>query len=452
MTEPRDPTEARDPTEPRGPTEARALTGARAASERGAASETRAAYEPREATDSRWFAVVAALVLVGTALRPQALIIGPLVGQVQADLGMSHGVAGLLSTIPVLCMGLLAPLGPVLAASIGPKMGAAVCVALVGIFGVARAFLPDSFTVLLATVGIGVGMSLVGPILPRIVRGRLPNHPAAGTGAYVVGFVIGGSITAALAVPLADAYGGWRASFAIISAVAFISLGAWIWLMPRDEGHRRTALSMPKLPWHRPSAWLLGAIFGSQSILFYGCITWLPSAYVERGWSAAQAGSLIALLTGIGLVATLAVPLLADRIGTRRSQLTLAAVLSVAGMLIIALTPGERPGSLVTLGATALLGLGIGLYFPLALTLPVDVAGDAADAASISALMLLIGYLLAATAPVLLGVVRDATGSFIAVVWILVALAATMIPLAMALNPRRLRSAGTPQPEVSAAS
>lgn len=407
--------------------------------------------EPREATDSRWFAVVAALVLVGTALRPQALIIGPLVGDIQADLDMSHGVAGLLSTIPVLCMGLLAPLGPVLAGSVGPKLGTAICVALVGVFGVARAFLPDAFWVLLATVGLGVGMAVVGPILPMIVRSRLPNHPAAGTGAYVIGFVIGGSITAAVAVPLADAFGGWRASFAIVSAAAFVSLAAWIWLMPRDEGHRRTAPSLPKLPWRRPSAWLLGAIFGSQSILFYGCITWLPSAYVERGWSAAEAGGLIALLTGIGLVATLAVPLLADRVGTRRSQLSVAALLSVTGMLIIALTPGERPGSLVALGATALLGLGIGAYFPLALTLPVDVAGDAGDAASISALMLLVGYLLAATAPVLLGLVRDATGSFDAVVWILVALAAVMIPLAMALNPRRLRSAGTRQPETRSA-
>jgi CP family cyanate transporter-like MFS transporter len=397
---------------------------------------------PREATDSRWIAVVAALVLVGTAFRPQALIIGPLVGDVQAELGMSHGVAGLLGTIPVLCMGLLAPIGPVLAASMGPKVAATICAALVAVFGVARAFLPESFSVLLATVGIGVGMAVVGPILPMIVRARLPNHPAAGTGAYVIGFVLGGTITAAAAVPLADAFGGWRASFAIVSAAAFVSLAAWIWLMPRDAGHRRTAPALPKLPWRRPSAWLLGAIFGSQSILFYGCITWLASVFVERGWGAADAGGLIALLAGIGLVSTLAVPVLADRIGTRRSQLTLAALLSVVGVLVIALTPGERPGSLVSLGATALLGLGIGAYFPLALTLPVDVAGDAGDAASISALMLLVGYLLAATAPVVLGVVRDATGTFDAVIWILVALAAAMVPLALALNPARLRRAG----------
>ena len=405
-----------------------------------------ATIAPREATDRRWLAVVAALVLVGLALRTQALIIGPLVGQVQAELGMSHGVAGLLGTIPVLCMSLLAPLGPVLAASIGPKLGVAVCVALVAVFGVARAYLPDAMTVLAATIGVGVGMAVVGPILPMIVRARLPNHPAAGTGAYVVGFVIGGTIAAAIAVPLADSFGGWRGSFAIVSAAAFGSLAAWLWLAPRDEGHVRVAPKRPSLPWRRPSAWLLGAIFGSQSILFYGCITWLASVYVERGWGEAEAGGLIALLTGIGLVSTLAIPVLADRIGTRRSQLTLAALLSVAGALIVALTPAEPPGSLVTLGATILLGLGIGAYFPLALTLPVDVAGDAADAASISAFMLLVGYALAAAAPVVLGLVRDAAGNFGSVVWILVAISAAMIPLALALNPARLRGAGRPLP------
>jgi cyanate permease len=56
--------------------------------------------------------------------------------------------------------------------------------------------------------------------------------------------------------------------------------------------------------------------------------------------------------------------------------------------------------------------------------------------------MLLLGYSLAATSPVVLGVVRDMTGSFDAVLWILVAVSLTMMPLALALNPARLRSAG----------
>jgi len=388
----------------------------------------------------------AALVLVGLALRPQILVIGPLVGGIQSDLALSHGVAGLLGSIPVLCMSLLAPFGPVLAASIGPRLGTAACVILIGAFGLLRGIAPEVVTVLVATVGVGAGMALVGPILPMIVRARLPDHPAAGTGAYVVGLVIGGSVTAALAVPIAAALGGWRGALVVISAAAFGSLVAWLWLMPRDAGFVRTAPSRPNLPWRRPSAWLLGVIVSSQSILFFGCATWLASVFVERGWGGTDAGSLVALLSGIGLVSTLAMPLLADRIGSRRTQLAFAAVLSIAGALVVALTPDEPSGSIVAFAAAALLGLGIGAYFPLALTLPVDVASDAQDAASISALMLLVGYLLAASAPVLLGVVRDATGSFDAVVWILVGVAVAMLPLALALSPSRLARAGRPEP------
>ena len=143
-------------------------------------------------------------------------------------------------------------------------------------------------------------------------------------------------------------------------------------------------------------------------------------------------------------MSTLAVPLFADRIGTRRSQLTRAAVAVGRRRARHRADAGRGAGlARSTFGAAALLGLGIGAYFPLALTLPVDVARDAADAASISAFMLLIGYLLAATSPVVLGLVRDATGNFDAVVWILVAISLAMIPLALSLHPARLRGAGS---------
>ena len=126
---------------------------------------------------------------------------------------------------------------------------------------------------------------------------------------------------------------------------------------------------------------------------------------------AAEAGGLIALFTGIGLVPTLAVP--CSPIGSARAGPSSRSprCSPSPGTLIIALTPAEPAGSLLTFGRGVLLGLGIGAYFPLALTLPVDVAGDAADAASISALMLLIGYLLAAISPVVLGFARDTSAT-----------------------------------------
>lgn len=392
--------------------------------------------------------VFAALVLVGLALRPQVLVLGPLIGDIKADLGMSHAVAGLLGSIPVVCMGLLAPLGPVLAGSIGPRFGAALCVVLVVGFGLLRAAAPEASIALLTTIGIGVGMAVVGPILAMVVRLRTPGHPAAGTGAYVVGLVLGATTTAAVAVPLAEAFGGWRGAVAAISGAGVVSLVGWLWLMPRDEaGTTRVRPRLPRIPWRRGSAWLLGVIFGTQSVLFYGAITWLPSLYVERGWNATDAAGLVALFTGIGLFATLAVPAFADRLGTRRSQLAVSGAIAGVGAALMAVTPNEPSGSLVTLGATALLGLGVGLYFPLGLTLPVDVSGSAEEAASISALMLLAGYLIASTAPVLFGLVRDATGGFEGVMIGFVVVAMLMVPLPLLLNTARLSGAPAAPPQ-----
>jgi CP family cyanate transporter-like MFS transporter len=247
-------------------------------------------------------------------------------------------------------------------------------------------------------------------------------------------------------VPLAGALGGWRGAVAAISGAGVVSLLGWLWFMPRDDaGMTRARPRLPRIPWRRGSAWLLGVIFGTQSVLFYGAITWLPSLYVERGWTPTDAAGLVALFTGIGLVATLAVPAFADRLGTRRSQLATAGLITIVGAVLMAVTPSEPSGSPVTLGATALLGLGVGLYFPLGLTLPVDVSGHAEEAASISALMLLVGYLIASTAPVLFGLVRDATGGFEGVVLGFVLVAILMVPLPLLLNTARLSGAGARQ-------
>ena len=64
--------------------------------------------------------VIAGLFVASLAMRPQILAIGPLLPLMREDLGLSAGVAGLLTTIPVLCMGLFAPVGPRLAARSEP--------------------------------------------------------------------------------------------------------------------------------------------------------------------------------------------------------------------------------------------------------------------------------------------------------------------------------------------
>lgn len=366
-------------------------------------------------------------------------MVGPLLTDIQRDLGISHGVAGLLGTIPVLCMGLFAPVGAILAASLGSRAAVAACVLTIATAGLLRSVVPGAPLVLLTTVGIGIGMGIIGPILPAVVRAHAPRHPAAGTGSYAAGLILGGTIAAAVAVQLAEGFGGWRGSLAITSVAALVSLAAWLIFEPGDSSRVRAVPTWPSLPWRRSLGWHIGLTFALQSMLFYGSVSWIAAVYVERGWNAGQAATLLAMMNGVGLLTGLTMPLWADRFGTRRRQLTASAVFALIGMLGVTQGVGAAAGSAAAIAAVVALGVGMGAFFPLVLTLPVDVGGSPNDVAALSALMLLVGYVLSSISPVLLGIVRDATGNFSASLWVLVVIAVAMVPMSLSLSPVRLR-------------
>jgi CP family cyanate transporter-like MFS transporter len=375
--------------------------------------------------------VVAGLFLAALALRPQLLAIGPLLPLIRDDLGLSASVAGLLTTIPVLCMGLFAPVGPGVAARLGPVVAFAGCLGLVIGCGILRAIAPTFGLVLVTTVGLGVGIGVAGAIPAIIVAQRVASRPALGTGAYAGGIVAGSTAGAAVAVPLAID-GDWRLSLLIISVVSVLSLAAWLVLVRAPSEHRLQA-TVPRLPWRHATGWLLVAVFGLQSLLYYGAVAWLPNAFVERGWTMTSAGSLVAILNGVGLLTTLGVPLVADRLGARRQQLIATSLMAGVSLVAIVALP---EWAYLWVGV---LGLALGGIFPLVLTLPLDVTDEPSQVGSVAALMLLGGYIVSALGPFALGAARDLTGNFEASLWLLVAVAAVLVASCLLLSPGRLR-------------
>jgi CP family cyanate transporter-like MFS transporter len=170
-----------------------------------------------------------------------------------------------------------------------------------------------------------------------------------------------------------------------------------------------------------------------QSCLYYGVTAWLVSVYVERGWASADASVLLSVVNMASLASIVVVPMASRRGLSRRKLLATAASLATIGLLGVALVPG--PAFLWA----AVLGPGLGMSFTLVLTLPADIGRDAREVGGAAALMLLVGYLIAAAAPFVLGAARDVTGDFGASVWLLVLIAALMLPLALTLSPNRLR-------------
>ena len=145
--------------------------------------------------------LLVALFLAALALRPQLVGIGPLLPLIQDDLDITHAVAGLLGTIPVLCMGLFAPPAPFVSGRIGPRLAVALSLALIGVFGVVRAIAPGAIGVILLTIPIGVGMGIAGAILPVTVKERFADRPGFATGVYTTGITIGSAVAAAARSP-----------------------------------------------------------------------------------------------------------------------------------------------------------------------------------------------------------------------------------------------------------
>jgi MFS transporter, CP family, cyanate transporter len=247
-----------------------------------------------------------------------------------------------------------------------------------------------------------------GALLPGVVKAWFPDRPGAVTGLYTAGLVAGAMIASSVTVPLLDALGtGWPAGIAAWGLLAVAALAAWV---PVTRPLREAVEPVParaRLPWASGVAWRVTLYMGSQSLLYYAAFTWLAPLYVDAGWSPGQAGLLLGVFSFTQVFSALAVPALADRTGDHRPWVALCVGTTTAMLAAFGLAPTAAPWVWA-----ALLGLGVGGMFALALTLLVKAASTPAAAASLSGMALLVGYLLAATGPVLAGALYDASGSF----------------------------------------
>jgi MFS transporter, CP family, cyanate transporter len=372
-------------------------------------------------------AALAALFLASLALRPQIIGVGPLLPDIQDDLHEPHAVVGLLGTIPVLCMGLFAPLAPYAAGRVGTRAAIGAAVGLIGCFGLARVLAPGVAALLLLTVPVGIGIAIAGALAPVAVKERFPDRPAFATGIYTTGIQGGSAVSAALAIPLADVFGGWRYALGAFSVTACVLLVAWLVLTSAEPSHVRVARRPPRLPWSSLHAWVLVALFGLMGVCYYGINAWLPDSYIERGWSDRTAGALLAVLNLAQLVSSISIPWLSDRRGGRRPFLIALAVVFQLALLGLVLLPGA--GFLWAL----LVGFTIGAMFPLVLTLPLDMEEQPERVGAVVAMMLGVGYLIAGASPFLLGSVRDATGSFTVGLWLIAGAGALYLASSLAL-------------------
>ncbi len=339
------------------------------------------------------------MVLVGLNLRPALSSLAPVLTRIQQDTGLSPLFIGALTTLPVLCLGLFAPMAPWLSKRFGPEQTLAGCLALLA-GGLALRGVPAIPPLFLGTLMVGAAIGVAGTLLPALVKRELPAGADLMTGVYTMALCLGGALGAGLSIPLADWLGGWHLGLASWSALAALALAAWLLLAPRrNEAALPSAGGSMRAVLGQPLAWQVMLFMGLQSSLAYIVFGWLPTLLLERGYGEGEAGWMMAGSVMVQLPAALGAPWLARMGRDQRPALVSVLAMIAAGFWLLLI----GPASLGWLGIV-LLGLGQGGGFSLALTLIVLRTGNSRLAGKLSGLVQGGGYTLAAMGPLGVGV------------------------------------------------
>ncbi|MFM9447474.1 CynX/NimT family MFS transporter [Streptomyces acidiscabies] len=360
--------------------------------------------------------LVLAIVLTAVNLRPAITSLGALLEEVRDGMGMSGGVAGLLTSVPPLCFAVFGITAPRLASRFGATriVGAGLIALTAGLLlrpyaGGVPGFLAASA---LALMGIAVGNVL----MPVIVKHHFPDRVGPVTGLYSMALALGTATAAAVTVPLTDSLGeGWRAGLAVWAGLAGVAVVPWA-LFGRgrrragtDAGAGAPARSREAAPpriTRSRTAWALAVFFGLQATGAYVTMGWLPQIFRDAGVSAGTAGLLLAVTMVLGVPLAFVIPRLATRLPHQGPIVVALGVCGLAGYTGLYVAPAA--------GAwlwALLLGIA-NCAFPLALTMVGMRARTGAGVARLSAFAQSVGYLISIPGPLLIGVLYQSTGDW----------------------------------------
>ena len=352
------------------------------------------------------------LVLVALNLRPALSSMAPVLGQVSEGLGLSASQAGLLTTLPVLCLGLFAPLAPVLARRFGSErviLGILLTLAL----GILVRSALGAVGVFVGSLMAGASIGIIGVLLPGIVKRDFPKHAGTLTGVYTMALCLGAAMAAGATVPLSTHFDdSWALGLGFWMLPALLAMLVWLPQARQGHGLHKVAYRVRGL-WRDPLAWQVTLYMGLQSSLAYIVFGWLPSILIGRGLNPTEAGLVLSGSVIVQLISSLSAPWLATRGKDQRLAIVIVMLVTLAGLFGCLYAPIEG-----LWGWAVLLGLGQGGTFALALTLIVLRSKDAHVAANLSSMAQGVGYTLASMGPFAVGLVHDLTGGWDAVGWI----------------------------------
>jgi len=371
--------------------------------------------------------VLAALAVgvIALNLRPGATSVGPLMESVLGAYGQGALAAGLLTALPCLAFGVLGLLAVPIARRLG-LTGTVLAAMVLVVIGLLLRPLASSFAMFVAlSVLVLLGPALGNVLVPAWIKLHGGARSVALMTVYSVILAVGGSLGAALAVPLAGA-ADWRGSLQAWGLVGVLAVIVWALVLVRTRhdfppSPPRSELTGSLL--RSPTAIALTVTFALQSLNAYTQFGMLPQLLTDAGLSPARAGVLVAIIAGWGIVGGLVMPTVIARARGLHWIVASFGLLTTVGYLGLLLAPAVSP-----LLWACVLGIG-GFAFPTVIALLPARSRSPLVTARLSGMAQPLGYILAALGPIAAGTLLGATGSTAVV---LLFLAGTGLLLAVA--------------------
>ncbi|MBP2331081.1 CP family cyanate transporter-like MFS transporter [Kibdelosporangium banguiense] len=350
--------------------------------------------------------LIAGILLVAANLRGALTSVGPLLETIRRDEGLTAGQGGLLGALPLLTFAVFSPQVPRLARRVGMERLLWFALAVLAA-GILLRSLPLPGLLWFGTVLLGLAIAVGNVLLPALLKRDFPDRVAPMTSLYSVTMGVVGAIVSGFAVPLAGALpGGWRTALGYLAGLALIAFAVWA---PQAMGRAKPAslpVAVGRTPWRSALAWQVTGYMGLQSFGFYIVLAWFPAIMSSNGFSEENSGWLLLVLQVLGVTMSAVIPLVANKLPDQRLLASSGSLLSLSGYLGMLLAPE------LALFWVVVVGLASGVCFVLALLFFTLRAADSFGAAALSGMAQSIGYLFAATGPVLFGALHDTTGGW----------------------------------------
>lgn len=359
-----------------------------------------------------------AILLTAATQRAPITGLGSLIVDIQNSTGLSHTLAGMLTTLPLIAFAILALAAPKLSTRFGMEHTLFTCMIVLTI-GIIIRSLTNVTELFIGTALIGSAIAICNVLVPGMIKRDYPHRIGLMTALYTSSMNLFAAIASGISVPLARTAIGWRGALACWVVLSVITAICWFpiarnfkkrqsnTITNRPEGMRAQVTSKSRSLWRSSVAWQVTVFMGLQSIMYYVGISWLPEILHERGMSQDQAGWMLSLMQMVSMIGSFVMPLIAARTQSQKLLTSLSSSFFLLGFGGIWL----GTTALVPLFIT-LIGLGCGTTFSLVIVFFALRTRTAVEAAKLSGMAQSVGYLLAAVGPTLFGYIHDLSGNW----------------------------------------